>query len=599
MPSTVSIESIDSASAEKPLPATKPFKSSIIENDAIRNADSFIDIFYERAKLHPNKTYLRQALGNRWHEITWLQAYEMAARLVTAMREMGLKPGDHVGLISKNCFPWIISDLAIMMGGYVSVPFYPTLSPADLKEVIELSDIKALFVGKLEHWEQQQDAVNDQLITIAFPQFEGNSPIDNCNYSWEDLMSNPPCTNPHKPKADEVFTIIYTSGTTGTPKGVMIDYACANEVMKHERQSPAYGVFQGVSERVLSYLPLNHIAERVVSEVSPIVAGSEVSFSESLDRFAENLQSVQPTQFFAVPRIWVKIQQGILSKLSEKKLNTALKIPIISRLLKNKIKRGLGLNEVRSAISGAAPLASSLIDWYAKLGINIQEVYGATELCGGVTFNTLDDITPGSVGRPLHGVEIKIDTSSDEVLVKAPWVMKGYYKSPEKTAEVLSEDGWYHTGDTGRLDSEGRLTITGRLKDTFKTAKGKFIIPVPIEHKLGANLFVGQVMITGFGLVQPIALINLSESALQEEQHVIEGSIKQTLDQVNAELPSYTRISHAVIFPEPWAEDCGFFTPTLKIKRHIVDQTYKEHYETWCKQPNGILWADELFLVSS
>ncbi|KZZ58030.1 hypothetical protein A3760_29595 [Oleiphilus sp. HI0122] len=199
----------------------------------------------------------------------------------------------------------------------------------------------------------------------------------------------------------------------------------------------------------------------------------------------------------------------------------------------------------------------------------------------------------------MHGVEIKIDTSSDEVLVKAPWVMKGYYKSPEKTAEVLSEDGWYHTGDTGRLDSEGRLTITGRLKDTFKTAKGKFIIPVPIEHKLGANLFVGQVMITGFGLVQPIALINLSESALQEEQHVIEGSIKQTLDQVNAELPSYTRISHAVIFPEPWAEDCGFFTPTLKIKRHIVDQTYKEHYETWCKQPNGILWADELFLVSS
>lgn len=599
MPSTASISSLNQTSPSQSLPSKKTVRHSVIENDAIREADSFIEIFYERAKLHPNKTYLRQAFGDKWHEITWLQAYEMAARLVTALREMGLKPGDHIGLISKNCFPWIISDLAIMMGGYVSVPFYPTLSQEDLEEVIVLSDIKALFVGKLEHWEQQQDAVNADLITIAFPQFEGNSPIDNCEYQWEDLMAHKPCADPHRPSGDEVFTIIYTSGTTGTPKGVMIDYDCVNQVMKHERAQPAYGVFQGVSERVLSYLPLNHIAERVVSEVSPIVAGSEVSFSESLDRFAENLKSVQPTQFFAVPRIWVKIQQGILSKIPESKLNTALKIPILGRLLKHKIKKGLGLNQVRSAISGAAPLASSLIDWYAKLGINIQEVYGATELCGGVTFNTLDDITPGSVGRPLHGVEIKIDPANDEVLIKAPWVMKGYYKSPEKTAEVLSEDGWYRTGDTGRLDDEGRLSITGRVKDTFKTAKGKFIVPVPIEHKIGANLFVGQVMVTGFGLVQPIALINLSESALQEEQSVIEASIQETLEQVNAGLPSYTRISHAIAFPEPWAEDCGFFTPTLKIKRHIVDQAYREHYETWCKQPNGVLWADELFLVSS
>lgn len=599
MPSTASIDSPKAASAANPMPSEKPVKSSIIENEAIRAADSFIEIFYERAKLHPNKTYLRQALGDKWHDITWLQAYEMSARLVSAMREMGLKPGDHIGLISKNCFAWIISDLAIMMGGYVSVPFYPTLSQDDLEEVIKLSDIKALFVGKLDHWEQQKDAISDELITIAFPQFEGNSPINSCDYLWEDLMSSPICKDPYKPSADEVFTIIYTSGTTGTPKGVMIDYACVNEVMKHEREKPAYGVFQGVSERVLSYLPLNHIAERVVSEVSPIVAGSEVSFSESLDRFADNLRSVQPTQFFAVPRIWVKIQQGILSKLPEKKLNLALKLPILNRALKYKIKKGLGLNEVRSAISGAAPLASSLIDWYAKLGINIQEVYGATELCGGVTFNTLDDITPGSVGRPLHGVEINIDKENDEVLIKAPWVMKGYYKSPEKTSEVLTQDGWYRTGDTGRLDSEGRLTITGRVKDTFKTAKGKFIVPVPIEHKIGANLFVGQVMVTGFGLTQPIALINLSESAQHAEQSDVEASIKETLDSVNASLPSYTRMSHAIIFPEPWAEDCGFFTPTLKIKRHIVDQAYRDHYETWCNQADDILWADALFLVSS
>ncbi|KZX76016.1 hypothetical protein A3715_13655 [Oleiphilus sp. HI0009] len=576
-----------------------PVKVSVIENDRIRNASSFLEIFYERAKLHPQKTYLRQAYGEHWHEFSWGEVYRMAARTVTALRSMGLQPGDHIGLLSKNCFAWIVADIAIMMGGYVSVPFYPTLSAKDLDEVVQLSDIKALFVGKLENWEEQRHGVNSSITTIAFPHFEGNSPLDGCNYKWDDILDFAPCTDPHQPLADEIFTVIYTSGTTGTPKGVMLDYACANQVMKHERAKPAYGVYQGVSERVLSYLPLNHIAERVVSEVSPIVAGSEVSFSESLDRFAANLQSVQPTQFFAVPRIWVKIQQGILSKLPEQKLQKLLKIPLVGRFIKHKVKKGLGLSSVLSAVSGAAPLSAALLRWYGQLDINIQEVYGATELCGGVTYNTLDDITPGSVGRPLHGVEILIDEETDEVLIKAPWVMKGYYKSPQKTAEVLSPEGWYRTGDTGRLDNEGRLIITGRVKDTFKTAKGKFVLPVPIEHKMGANTNIGQVMVTGFGLTQPIALINLSESAADVSEEDITSNLAQTLKEVNASLDGHEKISHMIVFPEPWAEDCGFFTPTLKLKRHVVDQTYSTHYEGWCSNKEPIVWADEMYVLSS
>jgi len=572
---------------------------NILENEAIQNASSFLEVFYERVKLHPEKTYLRQAQGEHWEEYSWKEVYEMSARLVTAMRSLGLQKGDHVGLLSKNSFAWIVADIAILMGGFVSVPFYPTLSAKDLEEVIALSEIKALFVGKLEHWENQVHGVPKSVATLALPQFPGNSPIDNCDHNWEGLLSFEACADPHKPSPDEVFTIIYTSGTTGTPKGVMLDYECANQVMIHERENPAYGVFQGVSERVLSYLPLNHIAERVVSEFSPVIAGSEVSFSESLERFADNLRSVQPTQFFAVPRIWVKIQQGILAKLPEQKLQKALRVPLIGRLLKRKIKRQLGLNQVQSAVSGAAPLAGSLIDWYAQLGINIQEVYGATELCGGVTYNKIDDITPGSVGRALHGVSITIDPHTDEVLIKAPWVMKGYYKSPEKTAEVLSHDGWYRTGDTGSLDHVGRLTITGRVKDTFKTSKGKFVLPVPIEHKLGANLYIGQVVVTGFGLTQPIALVNLSESAIGVDEEQIQASLQATLESVNKHLASYERVSHLVIFPEPWAEDCGFFTPTLKIKRHEVDKAYKSYYPLWSNSSDPLIWADEVYLLSS
>jgi len=566
--------------------------STILENDKIRNAQSFLHVFYERVKLHPSKPYLRQAYGDDWREYTWAETYDMAARMVTSLRALGLQPGDHIGLISKNCYAWIIADLAILMGGYVSVPFYPTLSGDDLAEVIELSEVKALFVGKLENWEAQQPCVPEQITTLAFPQFAGNSPIDNCDHQWEALLDNEPCSDPHSPAPSEVFTLIYTSGTTGTPKGVMIDYECASQVIRHEREQPAYGIFQGVSERVLSYLPLNHIAERVISEVCPIVAGSEVSFSESLDRFAANLQSVQPTQFFAVPRIWVKIQQGILSKMSEAKLKTLIKVPLLGGFLKRKIKAGIGLSEVRSAISGAAPLSASLIEWYRDLDIEIQEVYGATELCGGVTFNTLDDITPGSVGKPLHGVEIRIDEESDEVLIKTPWVMKGYYKSPEKTAEVLTEDGWYKTGDTGRLDSEGRLTITGRVKDTFKTAKGKFVLPVPIEHKLSANLNVGQVVVAGFGLTQPIALVNLSESAQGLSQGEVMHSLATTLEDVNQQLAAYEKLSHVVIFPTAWEEDSGFFTPTLKIKRHVIDQTFRDQYEAWSSDSNKVIWLD-------
>ena len=563
---------------------------TIEENDAIRHANSFLEIFYEREKLHPDKVYLRQPKGDEWAEYTWKEVGIQARKLLTVLRDNGLHAGDHIGLLSKNCYQWIIADLAILMGGFISVPFYPTLPASELKEVIELSGIKALFVGKLESWDEQQAGVNDDVLCIAFSHYAGNSKVE-CALQWDNIMSQyEPAASVHLPASSEICTLIYTSGTTGTPKGVMLTYDCGNQVMINERRAPSYGLYQGIGDRVLSYLPLNHIAERVLSEIAPIVTGSEVSFSESLEQFAVNLQSVQPTQFFAVPRIWTKLQQGILSKLPQHKLNILLKIPVVRGIIKDKIKRGLGLAEVRSAISGAAPISGSVIEWFAKLDINIQEVYGATELCGGVTYNSLDDITPGTVGKPVTGVDIRIDAETDEVLIKAPWVMTGYYNDAAKTAEVFSGD-YYCTGDTGKLDQEGRLIITGRIKDTFKTAKGKFILPVPIEQKIGRNFLIEQVMVTGIGLVQPIALISLSENAQSLSKDELAANLGETLNAINNELESHSKLSHFIVFDEPWAEDSGFFTPTLKIKRHIIDAAFKDNYESWVDSKIRIVWA--------
>ena len=565
-------------------------KVTINETPKMREAKSFLEIFYLREEHHPDQVFLRQPSGSNWQEITWHEAGIQARKMLTVLRDLGLEKGDHVGIISKNCAQWIIADLAILMGGFVSVPYYPTLTPDELQHVIGLSDIKALFVGKLETWDLQKNAVPEDLPCIAFPHYSGNSQVD-CELQWQKIIDDfEPAKSVYKPKSKDLFTIIYTSGTTGTPKGVMLNYECVNQVLKYEREFPVYGIYQGASERVLSYLPLNHIAERVVSEICSIVAGSVISFSESIDRFAANLQSVQPTLFFAVPRIWVKIQQGILAKLPQHKLDLLLKVPLVNHLIKRKIKAGIGLSEVRLAISGAAPVSAELLDWFKKLDITIQEVYGATELCGGVTFNPVDDIKTGTVGKPLPGTELKIDPENDEVLVYAPWTMLGYYKSEDKTAEVF-KGKFYRTGDTGRLDKSGHLVITGRIKDTFKTAKGKFVLPVPLEHHFSNNPYIEQVMVTGMGLVQPIGLIALNNQ-LQEAEHKIEEALLETLRYVNSLSDKHEQINQLVVFKEPWTEESGFFTPTMKLKRHIVDATFKESYFKWEAESKQIIWVD-------
>ncbi len=550
---------------------------------------SILNYFYDWERQKPNAVFLRQPYGSTWKQITWAEAGQQARQIAAALAGIGLKPGDHVGIVSKNCYHWIIADLAIMIGGFVSVPLYPTLTASQLQQILELSDAKALFVGKLDNWEQMRNGVPAHIQLIAFPHYEGNSRI-NEGLSWEGLLAayDPLPGNPQR-GMDEIFSILYTSGTTGVPKGVMLDFYAPAALMENERRYDSLGLFSGTEHRFFSYLPLCHIAERLIVEGAAILTGGTISFAESLDTFAKNLQDTQPTLFMGVPRIWTKFQLAILDRLSQKKLNRLLRIPLVSAIVKYKIRSGLGLQKARMLLTGAAPMPDALKDWYAQLGINIREVYGMTECCGGATLMPAQDIRPGTVGRPLPNVEIGIVPDTGEVTIRLPWMMRGYYKDPDKTAETL-RDGMLYTGDQGEIDQDGFLKITGRISDTFKSAKGKFITPGPIEWSFAKNEYIEQVCVAGLGIPQPLALVVLSDIGRQVEVEKLRKSLQETLEAINSQLPNYEQLKAIVVMNMPWSVENGLLTPTLKVKRHELYRRYEHLFQEWYARQEVLVW---------
>lgn len=545
--------------------------------------------FYEWEKKAKDQVFLRQPFGERWEEYTWGEVGLMARKLATGLRSLNLPPKSHIGLVSKNCREWIIADLAIMMAGYVSVPLYPTLTAEQLQEVLHLGDVAALFVGKIEVWENMKAGVPADMPMITFPHYAENSLITEGEQWHEFIAKFEPLEGEHHPELDDIWTIVFTSGTTGTPKGVILPFSILDSTREVAEKGNALKVsFEG-DNRYFSFLPLNHIAERVIIEANALSYGGSISFTESLTRFAQNLRDTRPTVFFGVPRIWTKLHLGILSKMDQKKLNTLLKIPIVSGIIKNKIKSGLGLDKTRVCMSGAAPISQSLKDWYAKLDIPISEGYGMTENCAICTVLDAKDYKPGSVGKPQIGTELKIDPDSDEILMRAPYVMRGYYKDPEKSAETL-KDGWLHTGDQGRLDEEGYLFITGRVKDTFKTAKGKFIVPAPIEWEFEHNPVIEQICVVGLGCPQPMALVVPSEIGTAKSRDALTKSLSITLDEVNNKLPNYQKISNLVVVNEAWDIENGLLTPTLKVKRNALHQKYKDALLTWQTHNESVIF---------
>ncbi|WP_116107805.1 AMP-binding protein [Lewinella sp. IMCC34191] len=540
-----------------------------------------LEAFYEKEASQPEKPFLHQPFGERWETYTWGEAGRMARRVATYLHQQGLKPGSHIGLVSKNCREWIIADLAIMMAGHVSVPFFATLTGEQIGEVIELGDIDLLMVGKTEVWESMATGIPDDLPIIAFPYYDGNARVSR-GKAWEEILNEcqPMEGNPLPPR-DSLWTLIFTSGTTGTPKGVMLSVENQIALMRELHDENPLKMDYSGNNRYFSFLPLNHVAERGTIETMCLTHGGEIFFTESIERFAANLQDAHPTFFFAVPRIWVKLQQGVLKKLPHNKLDTLLKIPLVSWFIKRKVQKGLGLDQSRRNVSGAAPIAEATKKWFARIGIPISEAYGMTENGAVSHMIYADQHRPGSVGRTLPGTECRIDPETQEVLTRSPNTMVGYYKSPDKTAETLDADGWLHTGDQGRIDEDGFLYLTGRVKDTFKTAKAKFIVPSEIEDKFAGNPDVDQMCILGLGMPQPLLVVSLSEIGQDRDRDAVRTDLEQQLAIVNEKLPSYKKVASVVVAKEPFSVENDRLTPTLKVKRPQVHNFYRERMEGW------------------
>jgi len=546
--------------------------------------------FYEWEKKHRNRPLLRQPFGDNWEIYTWGEVGQMARKLATGLKSLGLRENAHIGLISKNCREWIIADMAIMMSGYVSVPFFPSLKGEELNFLLDYGDVDLIFVGKIETWEDIKNDIPLELPVIKFPNYKGFSIVDRGEEWFEFLGKHNPIKNPNIPRLSDLWTIIFTSGTTGNPKGVKLSYYAIDETKNITlNENPLKVDFLG-NNSFISYLPLNHIAERVVVEHVCLRFGGSLSFVESIDSFAKNLRDIQPHIFFAAPRIWTKFQLGILRKLSQKKLDILTRIPIISVLIKNKLKKGLGLNRARSTISGSAPISISTIEWFRKVGIYITNGYGMTENCAicsqvdGRNFKKLD-----SVGRAQYGAEIKIDESSGEVLMRGPYVMDGYYKNDELTTKTLV-DGWLHTGDKGYLDEDNYLNITGRVSDSFKTSKGEFIEPLTLESYFADIQEIEEICITGLGLTQPIGLIQLSDIGKSIKRDELSEILDEKLAEINSDLENHKKISTIVIVKDQWTEQNKILGPTLKIKRGNVEEMYSSKYNSWESNNSKIVW---------
>lgn len=550
---------------------------------------TLIHYFYDKEKATPDSPFLNQPFGDKWEMYTWGQVGQMARKIANYILQQGLPKGSKIGLVSKNCREWVITDLAIMMAEMVSVPFFPTLNGEQIAEVLEIGDVKFLFVGKTEVWDSMKTGIPADMPVVRFPHYEDHNEVDR-GAEWATILENtPPLAGSPSAGIDDLWTLIFTSGTTGTPKGVMHDYNNIHEMIVFNKEHNPLRLLLDGSMRQFSYLPLNHIAERTLL-VMCLAYGGQIFYTENMERFAQNLNAAKPTIFFAVPRIWTKFMQGLLSKMPQAALDGVLADPVKAPIVKKQIATQFGLQNSISNISGAAPIAQATKDWWEKLGIPIGEAFGMTENFAYCSFLPDDVAKPGSVGKAYPGTEVKIDSETGEILTKAPWTMQGYYKSPQKSAETL-KDGWLHTGDEGRVDEEGYLYIIGRVKDTFKTAKGEFIIPAQVEDKFGKNNDIETMCLLGLGMPQPVLMVALSEIGLAKSKEAIAESLTDTLVAANKDLPNYTRVATIVIANSGFSVEGGTLTPTLKVKRSKVHELFKGDLHDYCTSSDKIIWT--------
>jgi len=539
---------------------------------------NLVDYFQYWEKETPESEFLLEPVNRTYQIFTWGKAGNEIRRMAAYLHSLGLPEKSHIAILGKNSAHWIMADIAVMMAGFVSVPLYPNLTADQLKAILVHSESRFLFLGKLDNFEELKPGIPENLSCITFPFYPHEGYV-----TWDEVIQDHDPGDFPKSANEDLCCILYTSGTTGTPKGVMHTFGNVAFALKGIRE-----VVDFDRETFFSYLPLCHVAEKIVVECGSLLCGGKVYFAESLETFSKDLAFTRPTIFLAVPRIWTKFQESILAKIPQQRLNILLSIPVVNAIIKRTIKKKLGLSRARVIFTGAAPITVGLLDWFEKLDIKIQEAYGMTENFSYSHYSRPHNIRKGSVGQPLPRCEIKL-SEIGEVLVKSQATMKGYFKDPEETNKVI-EDGYLKTGDEGRIDEEGFLFITGRTKDIFKTSKGKYIAPAPIEKLIMENEMVSQTCVVGTGLPQPIALITTTIKDTSVKRELIIDHFSGLLTRVNENLASHEKLKKLILLHKEWTVR-DILTPSLKIKRRNVETVYGEHFLSWYESQDHVIFG--------
>ncbi len=586
---------------------------------------------FESFRRHNKRDALAFKIDDVWNYVNGLEAIERVKRIAMGLAALGVGKGDRVAIISENRPEWSFVDLAILSLRAINVPIYTTQSVEQIRYILENSGAKLLFISGRKIWKHAENAINsverlEKLIFFDSDLPEGNSRSttlseveaegDRYRSIDADVVENSLASI----DKGDLATIIYTSGTTGVPKGVMLTHDnFVSSIVAVSKSLPIRS-----TDRSLAVLPLSHIFERTVFYVL-CANGVSIHYCAAFDQIASHLQEVKPTIMTAVPRLFEQVYHKIVKKgkaaggWKTKLFNWALDVgqvywdakdnqrsispalaakhAIANKMVFSKWRAGVG-GSLRFFVSGGAPLSKKLSYAFWAAGIPILQGYGMTEACVTCS-NRPDDSKVGSIGTPFAGIEMKIAEKDGEVLVRGPNVMLGYYNDAEATARVIDADGYYHTGDVGYVDTDGHFFITDRIKDLFKLSNGKYVAPLQVESLLKQSPLVSQAIVVGSGRKQVGALIvpdwDTLKEQMKEDGHAVERSreelcedphfikkVQQDAVDLSRELSDYERVKRVYLLPREFSIDKGEMTPTLKIKRNVIDEKYQEAIDEIC-----------------
>lgn len=532
-------------------------------------------------KNKPNDTWLHQPTNGEWKSYTIAEVIDEGSRVANALLKQGIEPGDRVAILAKNSYAWLAADFGMMLAGIIPVPIYSTASSDTIEYVIEHSESKLCFVGKLDDCSAAQSSLTD-IPVITFP--DANAEYTGAQ-NWQSILeTSEPLSSYHEPKAEDMATIVYTSGSTGKPKGVLLTHGNLGAAATETKNRMVGG---DELHRMMSYLPLAHITERSVVAMTSLYGKVELFFSEGLETFVDELHHCQPTDFISVPRLWAKFQAKVLSQIPDDQLQEMLKGEggdAVAAAIRDK----LGFGACSTYGSGSAPISPALLAWFHRIGVDIAEGWGMTETSGLACSNQPFSVEGmGTIGTPIGCNEMKI-SEEGEVLIRGAAIFKEYYKNPAATEESFIDD-WFRTGDKGVKDENGAYSITGRVKEQFKTAKGKYVAPVPIESRLATNSMIEQVCVMGAGRPAPMAIVVLNDQGLSKDQ--IKANLEQTLEEVNSNLESHARLDRIAISDTTWDVENDLLTPTMKLKRDKIEAYYSDSIDS--EADRGVYWINQ------